>query len=414
MNPFQDPLDDTQPRITIQPSDTRRRGASWLGWASLLGAFLFTAGTVLLFLRPPAEMPPPAQTEEPQLSIPTIESSPVVEQVASPEATQAVALLQPEAFQPLPTLNAERLEALLANAGPLQVPADLARYQYDPFTFIPDRPRSEFIEYTVVRGDTVDAIARRFGLKTDTIAWCNDRRIIFVLRPGDVLRIPPVDGACHVVLGSRNLTIAQIAQEYKIDDPYQVVDSPFNPQLYGRSPDDVLSSGVTIFLPGGQGEVITWNPGYQKDEDASGNIRSVTFAAGQPGSCGAVPPGGGTFWTNPLPNGTWTRGFFVGHSGIDLAAPQGTPIYAANGGPVIFSGFSSWGYGETIVLAHGRISTLYAHMVQRNLVCGQVAAAGQVIGLVGSTGNSSGPHLHFEIRFDDVPQDPSGTPGIGW
>jgi murein DD-endopeptidase MepM/ murein hydrolase activator NlpD len=81
---------------------------------------------------------------------------------------------------------------------------------------------------------------------------------------------------------------------------------------------------------------------------------------------------------------------------------------------VLFSGFSTWGYGNTVVLAHGIFSSLYGHMSQINVGCGANVSAGSVIGLVGSTGNSSGPHLHFEIRVNDVPQNPSGTPGLGW
>jgi len=105
----------------------------------------------------------------------------------------------------------------------------------------------------------------------------------------------------------------------------------------------------------------------------------------------------------------------VGHTGIDLSASVGTPVYAANSGPVLFSGFSSWGYGEAIVLAHGPfLSTLYGHLSARFAACGQYINVGTVIGQVGSTGNSTGPHLHFEIRSEDTPQNPSGTPGIGW
>jgi murein DD-endopeptidase MepM/ murein hydrolase activator NlpD len=314
--------------------------------------------------------------------------------------------------QALPTLSSEQLLALLQTP----IPADAIEDNpaYDPFTTIPERPRNEFVDYVIMQGDTIDAIARRYNLEPESIAWCNDRRIILTIRPGDTLRIPPVDGACHPVLGTRNQTIAEIASDYGIDDPFQVIDSPYNSFLFGRSPDDVLPGGATIFLPGGEGELITWNPGSDIERNADGSVASVSFAPGQSGSCGAVAPGGGAYWANPLPAGTWVRGFYPGHTGIDLAAPVGTPIYAANSGPVLFSGFSQWGYGETVVIGHGPFSTLYGHMTTRNVSCGQFVTVGQVIGFVGSTGNSSGPHLHFEIRFDDTPQDPTLTAGIGW
>ncbi|MEL6527108.1 MAG: M23 family metallopeptidase, partial [Chloroflexota bacterium] len=115
------------------------------------------------------------------------------------------------------------------------------------------------------------------------------------------------------------------------------------------------------------------------------------------------------------PNGRWVRGFYAGHSGIDLSAPTGTPIYAANSGNVIFSGFSRWGYGNAVVIEHGGVySTLYGHMSSIAVGCGQFVSVGQVIGLVGNTGNSSGPHLHFEIMVSGEAINPSGTPGIGW
>ena len=103
------------------------------------------------------------------------------------------------------------------------------------------------------------------------------------------------------------------------------------------------------------------------------------------------------------------RGFSSWHTGVDLADPIGTPVKAANGGTVIFAGWNSWGYGNTVVLSHGPFSTLYGHMSAIYAHCGQVVSTGTVIGAVGSSGNSSGPHLHFEIRYLDTPQNPTAT-----
>ncbi|MEO0562443.1 MAG: M23 family metallopeptidase, partial [Chloroflexota bacterium] len=134
----------------------------------------------------------------------------------------------------------------------------------------------------------------------------------------------------------------------------------------------------------------------------------ISFAPGDPGSCGRVAnPGGGGFWTRPINNYTWIRGFTGFHTGVDLAASVGTPVLAAQGGTVIFAGWNNWGYGYTVVLAHGPFTTLYGHLSNINVGCGQSVGAGQVIGGVGNTGNSSGPHLHFEIRFNDIPEDPT-------
>ncbi|RMG80980.1 MAG: M23 family metallopeptidase, partial [Chloroflexi bacterium] len=130
--------------------------------------------------------------------------------------------------------------------------------------------------------------------------------------------------------------------------------------------------------------------------------------------CGTVNPSGGSFWTNPLPNGTFVRGYSSYHPGLDLAAPTGTPIYAANSGPVVYAGWNNWGYGNLVVLAHGPFMTVYGHMQNILVRCGETVVAGQQIGTVGSTGQSTGPHLHFEIRYMGETQNPSGTPGIGW
>jgi murein DD-endopeptidase MepM/ murein hydrolase activator NlpD len=120
-------------------------------------------------------------------------------------------------------------------------------------------------------------------------------------------------------------------------------------------------------------------------------------------------PGGGASWVRPVATGAyqWTRGFTSLHPGVDLAGAVGTPIFAANSGTVIFAGWNSYGYGYAVVLAHGAYTTVYAHLSAVNVGCGQFVNAGQVVGAMGATGNASGPHLHFEIRYNDIPQNPT-------
>jgi murein DD-endopeptidase MepM/ murein hydrolase activator NlpD len=402
---------DTQPTITITPPDQETKTNSWLGWGLLGMASLLTLGTVVVTL-----LPHPANTitvaENPILTlVPTQTIVPTDE--TQPTVVTTINTLTDTQPSLLPTVNAQQISLLLQSPIiTLRDGNDGTSLKYDPFTLIPERPRSEFIQYSAVSGDTIDAISQRYALKPESLAWCNDRSIIFVLRPGDILRIPPVDGACHVVLGTRQETIASIAEQYEVT-AQELANSPYG-NFYELSVDTVLPGGTEVFIPNGQGELITWNPPLDVEKDDTGRVIGVSFGIGQAGSCGRVDPGGGAAWGNPLPNGTWVRGFSVGHTGIDISAPTGTPIYAANSGPVLFSGFSSWGYGEAVVLGHGPFSTLYGHMSQRSVSCGQYVSVGQVVGLVGSTGNSSGPHLHFEIRSGEQPQNPSGTPGIGW
>jgi murein DD-endopeptidase MepM/ murein hydrolase activator NlpD len=253
----------------------------------------------------------------------------------------------------------------------------------------------------------VFAIAERFGLAPESVAWSNDRSIIQSLRPGRQINIPPVDGVYHTVIGSR--TIAEIVASYGISDPYQVIDSEFN-NLFGADPSTVLPSGDQLMIPDGVAEQITWNPRVEReggDGQSGGNF--VSFASGEAGSCGRVQNVGGSFWANPIDSYSFVQAYSSFHTGVDLAAPVGTAVKAANGGVVIFAGWNSFGYGSTIVLSHGPFTTLYGHLSTINVGCGQVVNAGQVIGGVGSTGNSSGPHLHFEIRYLDAPQNPTAT-----
>jgi murein DD-endopeptidase MepM/ murein hydrolase activator NlpD len=295
------------------------------------------------------------------------------------------------------------------------ITAEVVRDFYNPFTIIPDRPRSEVIQYEVVAGDTIYSIAERFGLRPESIAWANDRALALALRPGNRLNILPVDGVFVAAIGSK--TIADLAAEYQVD-PYAIIDSEFN-DLFDATPDTVLPSGTQIVIPGGQAEQISWNPIVERTGgdggggSGSGGVGTISFAPGDPGSCGAVEnSGGGSFWQRPIANYTFIRGFSSWHTGVDLASSVGTPVFAANTGRVIFAGWNSWGYGYTVVLAHGPYTTLYGHLDSYNVSCGQLINAGDFVATVGSSGNSSGPHLHFEIRYLDTPTNPVSTIGF--
>lgn len=286
------------------------------------------------------------------------------------------------------------------------------RNTYNPFTIIPERPRNEVIQYEVQAGDTIFSIAERFGLKPETIAWSNDRSIIGGLRPGRQLNIMPVDGAYFTV--STEEPVSDIAARFGVD-PYTIIDSEYN-DLFGTEPGTLIPVGAKIVVPGGSAEAITWTArvertGEQATSGGGGGSGQIVFEPGDAGSCGWTDnPGGSGNWTNPMGGPyNWSRGFTSWHPAVDLAATPGTPVRAALGGSVIFAGWNSYGYGYLIVLAHGPYTTLYGHLSEIYVSCGQYVGAGQTIGGVGSTGDSSGPHLHFEIRSNDMPQDPTYT-----
>lgn len=411
-----DPLEDTHPTLTVPAVRLDEPLPGWrraLGLASLLGAMALTAATIVVLVTSGGD------TETPIVTAPTQSAQTQPETPATLPPTQIpqptpVPAAQTSA-QVLPTLNPETLDSLLNTpvtraSGSAQTVL-ISRDINNPFTVIPDRPRNEIIQYQAVRGDTINGIAERFGLRPETIAWSNDRRIVQVLRPGDLVNIPPVDGVFITAVG--RTTIAEYAARYRIADPYVVLDSPLN-NLPGLSPESIPPSGTRIFFPGGEAEEITWTPAVVREEGGGSSGNFISFAPGEAGSCGRIAnPGGGGAWVNPMGGiYTITRGYASWHTGIDLASSVGTPVRAANGGRVIFVGWNSFGYGTTIVLAHGPFTTLYGHLSGYNVFCGQDVAPGQVIGAVGSTGNSSGPHLHFEIRYLDAPQDPGYTIGF--
>ncbi|MEO8609805.1 MAG: M23 family metallopeptidase [Chloroflexota bacterium] len=409
-----DPLADTNPSLTINQVQIDDAGMpGWrrsVGLLSLLVAAGLTLATAFLLMSPngtpePVKTVPPDTTEISVTLMPTSEIPPTaVIQTVDNSQPGLIPTFSPAAAI---TLLSSPLTSMSGSSG-IQVVRDI----HNPFTVIPDRPRSEVIQYIAVRGDTIYTIADRFKLKPETIGWSNPRRYIEVLHPGDAVNIPPVDGVYLQVVGSK--TIADYASEFKVSDPFVIIDSDYN-NLFGTPPDTILPSGTWIFVPGGEAEPITWNPGVTVEESGPRRGYVSQFAPGDPGSCGNVQnPGGGASWIDPLPGSTFVRGFSSIHTGVDLSDPVGTGVRAANSGAVIFAGWNNWGYGNLIVLVHGPFLTLYGHLSQINVGCGQLVSAGQMIGAVGSTGNSTGPHLHFEIRNGNTPTDPLATmPGLG-
>lgn len=413
--PTPDYLADTGPVQPIRDVPPARRAASWqraVGLFSLLGATLLTIAAVVVMLEPNEPGDPPLPVVLNVTDSAEDDAAPTATPLAETPADSPTSapILSVDA---LPTLDPARFGALLSQPAvettglSAAVDFEEIRNIHNPFTIIPERTRSGVENYTIETGDTIFAIAERYGLEPETIVWGNDHSIVEGLRPGKVINILPVNGVYHQVM--KGDTVATIATKYRVD-PYAILDSDFN-DLFGVSPDDPLPEGTWVVVPGGEREQISWNPVVQRVEaGSSGSAQgAISFAVGEPGSCGLVTNPGGTGWARPLAGYQWVRGFSGVHSGVDLSAPVGTPVYAANGGSVIFAGWNSYGYGYTVVLAHGPFTTLYGHLNSFSVGCAQYVSAGQPIGTVGSSGNSSGPHLHFEIRYMDIPQDPTYT-----
>lgn len=223
--------------------------------------------------------------------------------------------------------------------------------------------------YVVREGDTLSDIAKMFGVSVNTISWANDLRGSRIA-PGQTLVILPISGVKHVV--AKGDTLQSIAKKYKAD--YGEV-LAYN----GFTSSTKISVGDTVIVPDG--------------EISSSVAPTLTYTA----SNTQAPSG---YYGRPIQGGRRTQGLH-GRNGIDLGAPIGTPVLASADGTVLTalgSGYNG-GYGLYVVIRHPNgTQTLYAHLSQVNVTAGDRVSKGEVIGRVGNTGRSTGPHLHFEIR----------------
>jgi murein DD-endopeptidase MepM/ murein hydrolase activator NlpD len=408
---FQEPPfdpEDTSPtgivrRDATAPITDRVRGRAgwpWLNWLLSGAAAVITVIAAVLYSQQ-VNRPTPRPTAI-TTSATNVPATPLpTNQQPSTLPVQAPAVNNGDSALP-----ADVIAELLMQPGDTAPPSDKIYRMQTAYTIAPARPRAGVEEYTIQPGDTLDKIAQRFGISKDTLIWNNDDIYVNKLDPGDKLTIMPENGIRHKTAGDE--TIQSIAEKYKVS-PYAIIDSEYN-RLQNARPETLLPPGQVVIVPGGAStkKAVYWNPGIVTRPSkpvitggagASTNPQGEISFGGGPGSCGYVPNVGGTGSLRvPLGRYTVIRGFFPGHSGIDLAAPIGTTVFAADGGTVAFAGWSNWGYGNTIVLAHGSMLTLYGHLSRISVRCGQQVGAGAPIGQVGSTGNSSGPHLHFEIR----------------
>jgi murein DD-endopeptidase MepM/ murein hydrolase activator NlpD len=315
------------------------------------------------------------------LSLPAdlaVTASPVPVVVAAPEATPtALPLVLPTA------------------AGPTSLPGDVTRLA-DVHTIIPSRPRYEVVKYTVESNDTLFIIASKFNLLPETILWGNAALADNpnILSVGQELNILPIDGALRIVQPGD--TLEKIAKAFH-GTPEEIALFPGN----NLDPlDPQITEGQYIIIPGGWRDLVVWQLPV-----VSRSTVGVGGSSGEPGACvGPFSGASGSFtfiW--PANNHFLSGTDFLpsGHPGIDIAAGLGAPIYASDTGVVVFAGWSTRGYGNLVILDHGNgWQTAYAHLSQWNVACGGTIFQGQVLGASGSTGNSSGAHLHFEMRSD--------------
>lgn len=257
-------------------------------------------------------------------------------------------------------------------------------------TNMPERPRYNVENYTVARGDSVFAIAKNFDLEPETVLWANYDVMQddpHNLKPGMELTIPPTNGIYYQWKDGD--TLDAVANEYKasVDDilgwPGNDIDLT-NPKV---------NPGSWVMIPGGQREFVQWLiPTIATGSSGTSNISGNACPGGAVGSGAFVWPADNHYLSG---NDYWS-----GHLGIDIAAGEGAPVYAADSGVVTMAqGGDNYGYGNVIQIDHGNgYSTLYAHLSNIGVSVCQSVYAGEWIGAAGSTGNSTGSHLHFEVR----------------
>jgi murein DD-endopeptidase MepM/ murein hydrolase activator NlpD len=262
-------------------------------------------------------------------------------------------------------------------------------------TDIPERASLDVQNYTVQTGDSLFGIAKSYGIKPETILYANYDVLTDSpdkLSVGQKLVIPAVDGVYYQ--WQPGDTLQGVADQFnaKVED---ILMWPAN-HMDISSPDDV-KPGTWVMIPGGTRPFRSWVvPIVARGK--SGVIKNILG----PGGCDI---NGGAYGSGSF---VWPAGnhflsgndFGPSHLGIDIAAGMGAPVYAADGGVVVYSGPIAGGYGNMVMIDHGNgYQTLYGHLSQINVRCGVNVGKGQTIALAGSTGNSTGAHLHFEVRY---------------
>jgi murein DD-endopeptidase MepM/ murein hydrolase activator NlpD len=256
-----------------------------------------------------------------------------------------------------------------------------------PHTTIPERDRMQIITYTVQPNDNVWSIAQGFGLNAETVLWANPKveKSPDLLSVGQQLLIPPVDGIWYTV--AQGDTVEKLAKTYQTS-----VEKVVSFKMNGLAEPYTLTPGQQIMLVDGRKKVVPTN------------YYPMTSVGKAPAG---APTGTGRFaWPT---QGMLSQRYWSGHLGIDIANRTGTPIRAADAGYVVMAGRDTWGYGNQVVIDHGNgYWTRYAHLNTIAVKAGAVVKKNDVIGTMGSTGRSTGPHLHFEVIQNGIRRNPQG------
>jgi LysM repeat protein len=263
-----------------------------------------------------------------------------------------------------------------------------------PITYKPKKPQHEFITYTVQAGDTAIGIAEQFGIREETILGGNSflANDAGQLWAGTTITILPTDGVLHDVVEGD--TLEGIAERYgvPVEDiiAYESNNLEFPYRLY---------PSTQVLVPGAVAEAWVWDPPSLVASDDNSSPEALQGIQ-------ILVPGTGTF-VRPWNGGRITQNPWYGHMAIDVGLVTGSPIFASDTGTVTYATWSPYCYGNLVVINHGNgFETFYAHLNGFNVTPGQTVYQGQLIAWSGNTGCSTGPHVHFEIRYLKQQENP--------
>jgi len=242
-------------------------------------------------------------------------------------------------------------------------------------------------EYTVAEGDTISRIAYKFGVSINTVLWANNLSFSSFVKPGQKLLVPTISGVIHKV--AKGQTLSAIAKKYGIAATEIA-------KANGLS-DESLKVGKILIIPGGK---IIETPRPRVVSQPARPVQISTWDEAPISGTGRM------IWPNGCQRITQ---YFKGwrHTGIDIACAWGTTLRAADSGRVARVQFARTGYGYNVIIDHGGgVQTLYGHMSRIDVEVGEYVEKGESIGAEGSTGRSTGPHCHFEVRVNGVQVNP--------
>jgi len=256
--------------------------------------------------------------------------------------------------------------------------AGMAQFAGQPSGVSTVEPKPLIVSHTVQKGETLWDIARRYGIDVDTIVAANDLLDIDRLQIGQELTILTVRGALHTV--QRGESLWDIARKYEASMEEIV-------SVNGLADPSRLKVGQQLVIPGAQAQAIALR--REQLVSSSGQLlRNFDWPVQ-----GRISSRYGTRWGRM-------------HYGLDIAVPSGTPVRASAAGKVTYAG-SMGSYGLLVIIDHGnRVETRYAHNSRIVVKVGQRVKRGDIIAYSGNTGNSTGPHLHFEIRYRGTAVNP--------